>query len=161
VFSQSFTPRKKVKFGLEVLAPSVQEIKLEASTEVLNLLKPRRPAMEGYVHALNGKEWEALCMYVQMLNDKLRELQEIMASSEEVLAGLGSGNSVPGAYMNVWSGIGSSLELYQAVATIVGRLVQQVKLNATSVEKINHANMESAHFKTQFVGCYQNEKQKR
>jgi hypothetical protein len=42
LFSQSFTPMKKVKFGLEVLAPSVQEIKLEASTEVLNLLKPRR-----------------------------------------------------------------------------------------------------------------------
>jgi hypothetical protein len=121
VFSRSFTPSKKVKFGLEVLAPSVKEIKLEASMEVQSLLKPRWPAMEGAAHALIGKEWEALCTYVQMLNDKLPELQEIMANLEEVLAGrllgvedelgaalagLGSGDSVPGrAYVNVWSGI--------------------------------------------------------
>jgi hypothetical protein len=174
VFGQSFTPRKKVKFGLEILAPSVQEIKLEASTEVQNLLKPRRPAMEVAAHALTGKEWEALCTYVHMLNDKLPELQEIIANLEEVLAGrllgvedelvatlaeLGSGDSVPGrAYVNVWSGIGSALENNQAVATIVGKLVQQVKVNATAVEKINHANMESANLKTQCVGLYQNQK---
>jgi hypothetical protein len=174
VFSQSFTPMKKVNFGLEVLAPSVQEIKLEASTEVLNLLKPRRPAMEGAAHALTGKEWEALCTYVQMLNDKLPELQESMSNLVEVLAGrllgvedelgatlaeLGAGDSVPGGpYMNVWSGIGSALENNQAVATISGKLVQQVKLNDTSVEKVNHANMESAHLKTQFVGLYQHQK---
>jgi hypothetical protein len=59
VLSQYFTPRNKVKFGLEVLAPSVQEIKTEASTEVQSLLKPRRPAIEGAVYALSGKEWEA------------------------------------------------------------------------------------------------------
>jgi hypothetical protein len=40
----------------------------------------------------------------------------------------------------------------------VGKLVQQVKLNATSVEKINHANMESVQLKTQFVCLYQNQK---
>jgi hypothetical protein len=38
VFSQSFLPRKKAKFGMEVLGPSVQEIKLEASAEVQSLL---------------------------------------------------------------------------------------------------------------------------
>jgi hypothetical protein len=112
VFSH-FNPRKNVKFGLEVLAPSVQEIKLEASTEVPNLLKPRRPAMEGAAHALTGNYWEALCTYVQMLNDKLPELQEIMANLEEVLTGrllgvedelgvtlaeLGSGDSEPGGH---------------------------------------------------------------
>jgi hypothetical protein len=101
MFSQSFTPRKKVKSGLEVLAPSGQEIKLEASTEVLNLLK----------HDLTGKEWEALCTYLHMLNGKLPELKEILANSEDVLAGrllgvedelgatlaeLGSGDSIPG-----------------------------------------------------------------
>jgi hypothetical protein len=105
VFSQ------KVKFGLEVLAPSVQEIKLEASMEVQILLKPHWPAMGGAAYALTGKYWEALCTYVHMLNDKLPELQEIMANSQEVLAGrllgvedelgaalaeLGSGDSVPG-----------------------------------------------------------------
>jgi hypothetical protein len=68
VFSQIFTPRNEVKFGMEVLAPSVQEIKLEASTEVLNLLKPRRPATKEAAHALTGKEWEELCTYVHMLN---------------------------------------------------------------------------------------------
>jgi hypothetical protein len=58
VFSQSFIPRKKVKFGLEVLAPIVQEIKLEASTEVLNLLNLRGPVTEEVAHTLTGKEWE-------------------------------------------------------------------------------------------------------
>jgi hypothetical protein len=100
-----------VKFGLEVLAPSVQEIKLEALEGVQSLPKSRRPAMEGAAHGLTGKEWEALCTYVQMLNNKLPELQKIMANLEEVLAGrllgvedkpgaalaeLGSGDSVPG-----------------------------------------------------------------
>jgi hypothetical protein len=74
------------------------------------------------------------------------------------LAELGSGDSVSGGpYMNVWSGIGSALENNQAAATILGKLAQQVELNATSVEKMNHANMESAHLKTQFVGLYQNQ----
>jgi hypothetical protein len=41
--SQSFTPRKKVKFVLEGLAAGVQEVKLEASVGVQSLLKPRRP----------------------------------------------------------------------------------------------------------------------
>jgi hypothetical protein len=50
------------------------------------------------------------------------------------------------------------LQNNQAVATIVGKLVQQVKLNTTAVEKINHVNMESVHLKTQFVGLYQNQK---
>jgi hypothetical protein len=170
VFTQSFTPRKKVKFGLEVLAPIIQESKLEASTEMLNLLKPRRPAKEEAAHTLTGKEREALCMHVHMLNDKLLELQEIMANSKDVLVGLlldvedelgatlaelGSGDSIPGGggYVNVWSGIGSALENNQAVDTIVGKLVQQTKLNTAAVEQVvNHANMESAHLKTQFVG---------
>jgi hypothetical protein len=56
VFSQAFTPRKKVKFGLEVLVPGVQEVSLEVSAEVQSLLKPRRPVMEGAAHALTGKE---------------------------------------------------------------------------------------------------------
>jgi hypothetical protein len=60
--------------------------------------------------------------------------------------------------VNVWSGIGSALENNQAVVTIFGKLVQQVKLNATAVEKINHGNMESCHLKTQFVELYQNQK---
>jgi hypothetical protein len=113
-------------------------------------------------------------VYVRTDDARLPELQEIMANSEEVLAGrllgvddelgaalaeLGTGNSVPGgAYVNVWSGIGSALENNQVLATIVGKLVQQAKLNTTAVEKVNQANMEYVHLKTQFVGLYQNQK---
>jgi uncharacterized protein YqfB (UPF0267 family) len=60
--------------------------------------------------------------------------------------------------VNVWSGIGYTLENNQAVATIVGKLVKQVTLNATAVEKVNQANVEYVHLKTQFVGLYQNQK---
>jgi hypothetical protein len=60
--------------------------------------------------------------------------------------------------VNVWSGIGSALDDNQAVAIIMGKLVQQVKLNAITVEKINHANIESVQLETQFVGLYQNQK---
>jgi hypothetical protein len=56
-------------------------------------------------------------------------------------------------HVNVWSGIGFALENNQAVAIIVGKLIQQVKINATVVEKLNHNNMEYVHLKTQFVVC--------
>jgi hypothetical protein len=114
-----------VKFGLEVLVPGVQEVNLIVLEEVQSLLKPHRPVMEGAAHALTGKEWEALCTYVQMLDNKLPELQEVMASLEEALtdrllgvedelganlAELGTGDSVPGGpYVNVWSGVVSAL----------------------------------------------------
>jgi hypothetical protein len=74
-----------VKFGLEVLVPGVQEVSIDVLAEVQSLLKPHRPVMEGASHALTGKEREALCTYVQMLNTKLPELQEVMANSEEAL----------------------------------------------------------------------------
>jgi hypothetical protein len=60
--------------------------------------------------------------------------------------------------VNVWSRIGSTLENNQAVATIVDKLAQQVKPNATSVEMINHMDMESVQLKTQFVVLFQNQK---
>jgi hypothetical protein len=163
-----------VKFGLEVLVPGVQEVSLEVSAEVQSLLKPRRSVMEGAAHDLTGKEWEALCTYVQMLNTKLPELQEVMANSEEALtdrllgvedelgatlAELGTGDGVPGGpYVNVWSGVGSSLENNQAVASIVSKLAHQVKLNAAALERANQANLESGQLKTQFVGLYQSQK---
>jgi hypothetical protein len=163
-----------VKFGLEVLVPGVQEVSLEVSKEVQSLLKPRRPVMEGAAHDLTGKEWEDLCTYVQMLNTKLPELQEVMVNSEEALtdrllgvedelgatlAELGTGDGVPGGpYVNVWSGVGSALENNQAVASIVSKLAHQVKLNATALERVTQANLESGQLKTQFVGLYQSQK---
>jgi hypothetical protein len=169
-----FTPRKKVKFGLEVLVPGVQEVSLEVSAEVQSLLKPRRPVMEGAAHALTGKEWESLCTYVQMINTKLPELQEVMANSEEALtdrllgvedelgatfAELGTGDGVPGGtYVNVWSGLGSAVENNQSVSSIVSKLAHKVQLNATALERVNQANLESGQLKTQFVGLYQSQK---
>jgi hypothetical protein len=174
VFSQAFTPRKKVKFGLEVLVPGVQEVSLEVSAEAQSFLKPRRPVMEGAAHALKEKEWEALCTYIKMLDTKLPELQEVMANSEEALtdrilgvedelgatlAELGTGDGVPGGpYVNVWSGVGSALENNKSVASIVIKLAHQVKLNATALERVNQANLESGQLKTQFVGLYQTQK---
>jgi hypothetical protein len=174
VFSQAFKPRKKVKFGLEVLVPGVQEVSLEVSAEVQRLLKPRRPVMEGAAHALTGKEWDALCTYIKMLNTKLPEFQEVTADSEEALTDrllgvedelgatlveLGTGDGVPGGpYVNVLSGVGSALENNQAVASIVSKLAHQVKLNATALERVNQANLESGQLKTQFVGLYQSQK---
>jgi hypothetical protein len=61
-------------------------------------------------------------------------------------------------YVNVWSGVRSALENNQAVATIVGNISHQVKVNSTAVDKAKQENMESGHLKTQFVGLYQIQK---
>jgi hypothetical protein len=37
-------------------------------------------------HVLTGKEWEAMCNYIQMLSTKLPELLEIVSVSKEVLS---------------------------------------------------------------------------
>jgi hypothetical protein len=178
-FIQSFTPRESVKFIMEGPTAVVQEVKLEASVDIQSLLKPHRPVAEGTAHVLTGNAWEAICthvQYVQMLNTKLPELQEIMSNSEEAiterltavedelgaaLTGLGTGEGVPGEpYVNVWRGIGTALENNQPVATIVGKIAHQVKLNATAVDRANQENTESGNLKTQFVGVYQSQNRK-
>jgi Na+/H+ antiporter NhaD/arsenite permease-like protein len=69
-------------------------------------------------------------LWQEVLTERLLGVGDELGAT---LAELGSGDSIPaGPYMNVWSGIGSALENNHAVATIVGNLVQQVKLNATS-----------------------------
>jgi hypothetical protein len=75
VFSQAFTPRKKVKFAMEGAITGMQAVDLEASSEIRTLLKPRRPVSEGAAHSLTKQEWEAVCMYVQLLSTRLPELQ--------------------------------------------------------------------------------------
>jgi hypothetical protein len=54
LFNQSFTPRKKVKFMMEVLTSGVQEVKLEAWMDIQSLLKAHRPVAKGGAHALRG-----------------------------------------------------------------------------------------------------------
>jgi hypothetical protein len=104
VFSQAFNPRKKVKFAMEGATAGVQAVDLEASSEIRSLLKPRRPVSEGAAHSLTGQEWEAVCTYVQLLSERLPELQEILFASKTALSErllgvedeLGTGEGIPG-----------------------------------------------------------------
>jgi hypothetical protein len=89
---------------------------------------------------------------VQRLDSKLPELQEIVATSKvtvadrlmiledelgAVMADVGPGDNVPGGtYVNVWSGVGTALENNQAVATLVGKIEQQVTTTAGRLEKL-------------------------
>jgi hypothetical protein len=93
-----------------------------------------------------------MCSYVQMLDSKLPELQEIIATSKAtvrdrlmileyelgvVMADVGPGDDVPGGtYVNVWSGVGTALDNNQAVATLVGKIAQQVTTTAGRLEKL-------------------------
>jgi hypothetical protein len=87
-----------------------------------------------------------------MLDSKLPELQEIIATSKAavtdrlmiledelgtVMAGVGSGDDVPGGlYVNVCSRVGTALENTQAVATLVGEIAQQVTTTAGRLKKL-------------------------
>jgi hypothetical protein len=87
-----------------------------------------------------------------MLDSKLPELQEIIATSKAavsyrlmiledelgaVMADVGPGDDVPGGpYANVWSGVGTALEKNQAVATLVGKIAQQVTTTTGRLEKL-------------------------
>jgi hypothetical protein len=66
VFSQAFTPGKKVKFAMEGAIAGMQAVDLEASSEIRILLKPRRPVSEGDAHSLTEQETEEVCTYVQL-----------------------------------------------------------------------------------------------
>jgi hypothetical protein len=70
VFSQAFTPRKKVKFSMEGATVGVQVVDLEASADIRSLLKPRRPVSEGAAHSLTEQEWEAVCTCEQLLSTR-------------------------------------------------------------------------------------------
>jgi hypothetical protein len=62
----------------------------------------------------------------------------------------------------MWSGIGAALEDNQAMANLVSKLHQQVKVNAGNVgaamAKANQANLEANTLKTQLVGMYQTQR---
>jgi hypothetical protein len=178
VFSQVFTPRKKVKFAMEGTTAGVQAVDLEASSKIRTLLKPRQSVSEGTAHSLTEQEWEAVCMYVQLLSTRLPELQETLFTSKTALSerlmgvedelgaalvDLGTGEGIPGGgYVNMWSGIGAALEDNQAVAHLVSKCHQQFKVNAGNIgaamAKANQANLEATTLITQLVGMYQTQR---
>jgi hypothetical protein len=69
------------------------------------------------------------------------------------------GRTWGGGYVNMWSGIGAALKDNQAVANLVSKLHQQVKVNTgnvgTAMAKANQANSDAAALKTQLVGMFQ------
>jgi hypothetical protein len=52
VFSQAFTPRKKVKFAMEGATAGMLAVDLKSSTDIWSLPKPHQSAYEGAVHVL-------------------------------------------------------------------------------------------------------------
>jgi hypothetical protein len=88
-----------------------------ASYEVKATLQPRATSDQTEPWILTGKEWQAMCSYVQMLDSKLPELQEIISASKAavsdrlmiledelgaVMSDVGSGDDAPGGpYVNV------------------------------------------------------------
>jgi hypothetical protein len=87
-----------------------------------------------------------------MLDSKLPELQEIIATSKAaasgrlmiledelgaVMADVGPGDDVTGGpYVNVSSGVGTALENNKAVATLVGEIAPKVTTTAGKLEKL-------------------------
>jgi hypothetical protein len=73
-----------------------------------------------------------------------------------VMAERGSRTEIPGGYyVNLWSGIGVALENNQAVANLIGRIAQQVKVTAGSVkqaiQRVNQASVKVASVRAQVV----------
>jgi hypothetical protein len=134
-FGKSFTPRKKVKFVMGGAIEDVGMLDMGASYDIKATLQPHAMENKAEPWILTGKEWKDMCSYVQMLDSKLPELQEIIATSKaavcdrlmiledelgEVMADVGPGEDVQGGpYVDVWSGVGTALENNQEVATLV------------------------------------------
>jgi hypothetical protein len=148
-----------------------------ASYEVKTTLQPRAMGDQTEPWILTGKEWQSMCSYMQMLDSKLPELQEIITTSNAavsdrlmiledelgaVMADVGSGDGVPGGpCVNVWSGVGTALENNQAVATLVGKIAQQVTATAGRLEKLvtksNRATSEEGQLRAQVLSLNQNQ----
>jgi hypothetical protein len=177
-FSKSFTPRKKVKFVMGGAIEEVGMLDMGASYDVNATLQPRAMEDQTEPWILTGKEWQAMCSYVQMLDSKLPELQEIVATSKAavsdrlmilkdelgaVMADVVPGDYVPGGpYVNVWSGVGTNLENNQAVVTLVGKTVQQVTATTGRLEnlvvKSNRVTSEEGQLQAQVLSLNQNQR---
>jgi hypothetical protein len=113
-----------------------------------------------------------------MLDSKLPELQDIIATSKAAVADrlmiledelgavmddVGYGDDVPGGpYVNVWSGVGTTLENNQAVATLVGNIAQQVTTTAGRLEKrvakANRVTSEEGQLRSQVLSLNQSQR---
>jgi hypothetical protein len=132
-FSKSFTLSKKVKFAMGGAIEDVGVLDMGASYDAKATVQPRAMENQAEPWVLVGKEWQAMRSYVQILDSKMPELQEITATSKAavadrlmiledelgaVMADVGPGDGVPGGpYVNFWSGVGTALENNQAVST--------------------------------------------
>jgi hypothetical protein len=83
VFSQAFNPCKKVTFSTKGATAGVQAVDLEASVDIWDLLKPRRPVSERAAHVLTEQECEAVCTYLLLASTRLPELREIIFASKK------------------------------------------------------------------------------
>jgi hypothetical protein len=151
-FSKSFTPRKKVKFMMGAAIEDVGMLDAVWERLVKATLQPRAMEDQTEPWIITGKEWQAMCSYVQMLDSKLPKLQEIIATSKAavsdrlmiledklraVMADVGPVDDVSGGpYVNVWSVVGIALENNQALATLVGKIAQQVTATTGRLEKL-------------------------
>jgi hypothetical protein len=147
-------------------------VPMKVPTVIKSILKPIVSRSEDVPVVLTEEAWDTVCAYLVMLDQKLPELQEVIAESKldmmekvmavedelgAVVAELGSGIEIPGGhYVNLWSGIGVDLENNQAVANLVGRIVQQVKSTAGRVcqasQRAYQAITEVAGVREQVVG---------
>jgi hypothetical protein len=119
-----------------------------------------------------------MCSYVQMLDSKLPELQEIIATSKAavsdhlmiledelgaVMVDVGSGDDVLGGpYVNVWSEVGTALDNNQAVAKLVEKNAQQATATAGRLEKLvaksNRVTSEEGQLQAQVLILNQNQR---
>jgi hypothetical protein len=171
-FSKSFTPRKKVKFVMGGAIEDAGMLDMGASYDVKATLQPLAMEDQAEPWILTGKEWQAMCSYVQMLDSKLPELQEIIATSNvavsdhlmiledelgAVMEDAETVDDVPvGPYVYVWIGVGTALENNQAVATLVGGNAQQVttttgRLVEKLVAKANRVTSEEGQLRAQVL----------
>jgi hypothetical protein len=80
-----------------------------------------------------------------------------------VMADVGPGDDVPGGpYVNVWRGVGIALENNQAVATLVGKIAQQVMTTAGRLEKLvakaNRVNSGEVQLRAQVLSLNQTQR---
>jgi hypothetical protein len=96
---------------MEGATAGVQVVDQEALTDIRSLLKPARLVSEVAAHSPTEQDWEAFCIYVQLLSTRLPELQYIIFASKTALserlmvvedelgtalADMGTGEGIPG-----------------------------------------------------------------